>query len=55
MVQEIMKRDGHKNPYGNDCPDEKWWNLFMGQHPDVSLNFCLSCRNSCTNQVAKKN
>ena len=37
MVQEIMRKDCRKNPFVNNRPGEKWWKLFIGRHPDVSL------------------
>jgi len=37
MVQKILKKDGRLNPFKDDRPGKKWWQLFLKRHPEVTL------------------
>ncbi|XP_049886788.1 uncharacterized protein LOC126381335 [Pectinophora gossypiella] len=35
-VQHILKTDKRENPFTNDRPGRKWYNLFLNRHPEIS-------------------
>lgn len=36
IVQLIIKADKRENPFANDRPGSKWYDLFLKRHPEIS-------------------
>ena len=37
VVQALVKEDGRPNPFTNDHPGKRWWELFKKCHPALTL------------------
>lgn len=36
MVKKIIDKDGRPNPFKDNMPGKKWWQLFMKRHPELA-------------------
>lgn len=54
-VKKILDKDGRPNPFEDNKPGRKWWELFKKRHPNIALRNSLHlqlCRTqSCTPEV----
>ena len=52
---KILDTDGRPNPFEENLPGRKWWDLFKKRHPNISLHQPMQlqlCRaQSCTSRV----
>ena len=55
VVQALVKKDGRPNPFTNDRPGKRWWELFKKRYPVLTLRLPeylqLSCARWCTPEV----
>ena len=38
MVKKILDKDGRPNPFKENLPGRKWWELFLQRHPQLSVH-----------------
>jgi len=57
-VKKFTDRDGRPNPFEDNMPGRKWWDLFKKRHPEISLQRPMPlqlCRaQSCTSEVLSR-
>lgn len=57
-VKKFIDRDGRPNPFEDNMPGRKWWDLFKKRHPEISLQRPMPlqlCRaQSCTSEVLSR-